>query len=93
MLWRDQMVSDISGIIDNTEYSLERLGRFSQTADFRAMSDEIADMYYQAINAVVDPEGGESAELIAFGRALVMNICLNLGVDVFDDLAYEWVNE
>lgn len=93
MLWRDQIVSDISQVIDNTEYSLERLGRFSQDADFRSMSDEIADLYYQAINAVADPEGSESPELVAFGRMLVLNICTNLGVDVFDDLAYEWVNE
>ena len=93
MLWRNQMVRDISMVIDNMEYSLERLGRFSQNATLKTMSDEIADMYYQAIYAVVEPDGSESSASVELGKALIMEICTNLGIDVFDDLASEWVSE
>ena len=33
----------------------------SQHATLKTMSDEIADMYYQAIYAVVEPDGSESS--------------------------------
>lgn len=92
MLWRNQMVIDISSIIDNMEYPLERLGRFSQNATLKTMADEIADMYYQAIYAVVEPDGSEPAAVVELGKALIMEICTNLGIDVFDDLASEWVS-
>ena len=89
MLWRDQIVRDISLVIDQDEFAQEQLTTLSASADLSTMSDAIADLYYQAIQCAVDNYG--SMHMIQLGRSLIGEVCSNLGVDVFDDLAAEWV--
>ena len=89
MLWRDQIVRDISLVIDQDEFAQEQLTALSASADLSTMSDAIADLYYQAIDSALENHG--SMHMIQLGRSLIGEICSNLGVDVFDDLAAEWV--
>lgn len=91
MLWRDQIVRDISLVFDSDEFAQEKLTEIAQEHEHVAVSNAIADLYYQAIYSFLDGEGSEKMRYL--GRSLIENICSNLGIDVFDDLAAEWVNE
>ena len=90
MFWLDQMVKDISMVFDSNEFAQQQLAQMSSGATLTQMSDGIADLYYQAIDAALS---GGSQEMRNLGSRLIGEICSNLGVDVFDDLATEWVHE
>lgn len=91
MLWRDQIVRDISLVFDSNEFAHDQLIKISKEQDHVSVSNAISDIYYQAIYSFLDGEGSEQMQFL--GRSLIENICSNLGIDVFDDLAAEWVSE
>jgi hypothetical protein len=89
MLWRDQIVKDISNVLDNNEVVNGQILDMKLTGvSLPEMSNFIADIYYKEINDVLDTLDDTT---IAWG--FVAEICTNLGVAVFEDLAREWVEE
>jgi hypothetical protein len=87
MLWQDQIVKDISNVLDNNESVNNQILDMKLTgATLPEMSNFIADIYYNAIHDVLEKLDSGS---IKWG--FIAEICTNLGVGVFDELAREWV--
>lgn len=83
---------DIARVILNREDTVIPIDNFvEKRPSLVEMSNYLADLYYTAINDALDHL--EGVKRLDLGRELLWELSHHVGVDVFDDIASDLVDE
>lgn len=86
---REQFVDDYTLVVDNTREEFEKVMGFAHEAEnFIALSDTLKEEFEDYIEALATREDLAGREL---GALLIRQMLLNLGSDVWDDIARHYL--